>query len=175
MKKCSIFYSFLIMGLLAIVTSCSDDGAFIDQVNENDQVLENRDIMVDRPFKGEYKTFPKIKYFTPAGPVVEINAEGNATHLGKSTWYGLQLAKFTGEIVGYNFVFKAANGDRFWGTYDGEGFQEFPPYGLIEFDGYIYVEDGDGRFTGAKGTIHYYGEATLDEGILIFDYGTLTY
>ena len=177
MKKLSIFYFILILGLAMFITSCSDDFASVNQLQENDEVLETRGKKIDKSFTGEYQTDPKVIGFTLEGfPIIEITSEGIATHVGKSTWYGLHISKFSGDMEGIEFILTAVNGDRFWGTYDGFAINENPPFGPVSFSGHLYVDDGDGRFTGAKGTIHYYGEASVEGGgFLIFDEGTLTY
>ena len=51
------------------------------------------------PFKARYETYPEAE-FVPGPPpmlIVDIPAEGQATHLGKSTWHATMWVLLTTE------------------------------------------------------------------------------
>jgi hypothetical protein len=125
------------------------------------------------PFKATYTTYPTQVSEPGVIPMIfEIPADGEATHLGKSTWYADMWVDPRSEpwTQGGVMTFTAADGDQLFGTYD--GFAE-PGGPGIKFWGVFEISGGTGRFEGAKATGDYWGECGTGEGILHFD-GTLT-
>jgi hypothetical protein len=125
------------------------------------------------PFRATIQTFPQ-----PPGVVDNCllvlmpECEGQATHLGKSTWDATMWACFDWSQHG-TMVFTAANGDQLSGGF--EGTWEGTPQVFVEFEGTFWIteDDNTGRFEGATATGEYWGTAEAGEGILYFD-GMLT-
>ena len=112
------------------------------------------------PFKGAYVTHPKEVGFTGGVITLEITAEGEATHLGLSTWYAdswVDTKVFPLEQTGV-ITFTAANGDKLFMTFGGIG---VPTAAGIEFSGDYTITGGDGRFEGAGGAGKYKGSAQM--------------
>ena len=122
------------------------------------------------PFHAVYATQP-----TPVGPPANgiitfaIPGQGQATHLGMSTWYtlsGVDMNEATWIQTG-DMKFTAANGDQLSGAYAGEA----APTGAtsVRFEGKFTITGGTGRFEGVTGTGTYHGTADGNEGMLYFD------
>lgn len=174
MKRLTILITFLFLGSTLLLTSCSVDELNTPQLQED--VLDHNRRPVERPFKGDFIAHPQVVSIIDGVLTMYIEADGNATHLGKCTWVATQIVDdnanpaMTGE-----FTFTAANGDQIWGDYD--GIPSYFPDGSVSFVGTMYVEGGDGRFEGADGELPYYGGATLfpPSGFFVFHDGTLIY
>jgi hypothetical protein len=115
------------------------------------------------PFKGGYITHPTFAGFDPAGCFIQqITAEGDATHLGTSTFYGeSHNCRDTWKLTGW-MTFTADNGDllemSFSGTFS------FDQYGNVTFQGPYTITGGTGRFAGSGGAGAYWGTASLVPG-----------
>lgn len=125
------------------------------------------------PFKATFVTHPSIVGFDPVTGIltVKIPAEGQATHLGESTFYADMWVDTTTLPNGQTGVmtFTAANGDQLLGSY--EGHSTPPPN--AEFWGDFEISGGTGRFDGVEGSGAYWGAVEGEEGLLYFD-GMLT-
>jgi hypothetical protein len=170
MKTLSVLITILLLGCTMLFTSCTKDELSAPQLHED--VLASDRSPVAKPFKGDY--IANVQFIGQEGPIVtlHIEAEGNATHIGNSTWVGNQYVNYTNapDITLFGeYIMTAANGDRFWGTFDGEGVHNEGE--KASFSGMMYVEDGDGRFEGAGGELPYYGVS----GWFVFHDGTLIY
>ena len=162
------------MGSTLLLISCSTDELNTPQLQED--VLVADKAQVERPFKGDFIANPQIVSIIDGVLTLYIEAEGNATHLGKCTWIATQVNDNNADpIMTGEFTFTAANGDQIWGNYDGTP-TNFPD-GSVSFFGTMYVEGGDGRFEGADGELPYYGGASLfpPSGFFVFHDGTLIY
>ena len=125
------------------------------------------------PFKAHYQTYPEpVGSPTNGILTLAIPGEGQATHLGRSTWYAdmqVDLSQVPNVQTG-TMVFTAANGDQLFGTFAGNS---TPPTGPVEFWGDFEITEGTGRFEGVTCTGTYSGTAESAEGMLYFD-GKLT-
>ena len=125
------------------------------------------------PFKATYVTHPRTVGVEDGVLTIEIPAEGQATHLGESTWYAVMWVdtRFYPWPQGTDeMTFTAANGDQLFGSYIGYA---IPTETGVEFWGDIQISGGSGRFEGVTGAGTYEGSCGESEGILHFD-GTLT-
>ena len=124
------------------------------------------------PFKATYVTHPNTVGMVDGVLMLEIPAEGKATHLGKSTWYA-EMWVDTNSYPwpqGADMTFTAANGDQLFGSYNGYA---IPTEEGVEFWGDFQIGGGSGRFEGATAAGTYWGACGDSEGILHFD-GMLT-
>jgi hypothetical protein len=125
------------------------------------------------PFKATYVTHPRTVGMEGNVLTIEIPAEGQATHLGESTWYAemwVDTNPYPWTQGTDDMTFTAANGDQLFGSYIG---QAVPTETGVEFWGEIQISGGSGRFEGVTGAGTYWGECGASEGILHFE-GTLT-
>lgn len=130
-----------------------------------------------RPFKGNYVNSVQVCAPPDADGFLKlcITGEGNATHLGNSTYYAEQMYNFgTEEGYGLEITFTAANGNQFsGGLYSLNG--EIFPEGGRSFFGTIPIDSGTNHFEGIEGEIEYYGECTPEDGCWIKFNGWLDY
>lgn len=112
------------------------------------------------PFRGRYDTV--------VGPPNDegefsIWGEGQATHLGRNTWYSLSSIDAEGNQTGSTAAV-AANGDEFHYSYEGGS---TPPdaTGALTFWGEWVCTGGTGRFEGATGGGTYEGTANVFVGV----------
>jgi hypothetical protein len=132
------------------------------------------------PFQATYVTHPGVPVFDPATGIltVEVTAEGQATHLGNSTWFSEMWVDTTPPppldpipfIQGGSMTFKSADGAELSGTFS--GFAIPNPTGN-RFWGTFVIAVGNGRLEGTTGGGTYWGGVTGAEGMLYFK-GTLT-
>jgi hypothetical protein len=128
------------------------------------------------PFKATYVTHPGTPVFDPATGIlrVAIPAEGQATHLGNSTWYSEMWVDTTPPaplppipfIQGGTMTFTAADGAELSGTFAGFA---IPNATGTEFWGTYEITDGSGRLKGTTGDGKYWGTVVGKEGMLYFD------
>lgn len=128
------------------------------------------------PFKGGYLVHPETVDFVYPCIYQRFPAEGQATHLGESTFIsddavgcfdGLQFG--TGSQHG-TIEFTADNGDLLWMSYAGTH-AGYPVY--VTYSGTYTITGGTGRFEGASGSGEYWGSSAMDgHGTFFFD-GTL--
>jgi hypothetical protein len=124
------------------------------------------------PFKATYVTHPNQTGMVDGILMLDIPAEGQATHLGESTWYA-EMWVDTNVFPwtqGADMTFTAANGDQLFGSYTGFA---IPTETGVEFWGDFQISGGSGRFEGAEAAGTYWGACGASEGILHFD-GMLT-
>jgi hypothetical protein len=173
--------STLLMASLLIIVGCSGEDPAAPQITGIDQSvtaavnlgvketpgidqgeLDGNNVMV--PFRGVYTTVvAEAGFVPPTTALLDLWGEGNATHLGQSTWYSLSSVDIaTGEQWG-STVEIAANGDEFHYDYlGGSGVDDVT--GLSFFWGDWTVTGGTGRFAGATGGGTYEGTADVSLG-----------
>lgn len=128
------------------------------------------------PFKAFYVMHPVA---TPIGNGClnqQLPGEGQATHLGNSTFYSDAVACPDLGTQSGTLIFTAANGDQLIGAFSGVAAIVPTPSGpKAEFSGTGSVIEGTGRFAGYTGALDYWGTAWPVQGTdeLYFD-GTLT-
>ena len=124
------------------------------------------------PFKGYYIAHPKVIGVDSSGCLIQqMTGEGDATHLGTSTWVSDALScPATWEQTG-DITFSAANGDELWMSFSGTF--SFDPSGNAIFQGEYTITGGTGRLADSGGTGEYRGMAIPNSvGEISFD-GTL--
>ena len=111
--------------------------------------------------------------------------DGKGTHVGKSTWEACQYNKVTGfdpetgylllGILESYFTITAANGDKFTGTYTGEG--ELRGDGNVYFWGTFIVtpEGNTGRFECVTGELPFNGQTHPDGNFFYIEDGYLDF
>lgn len=142
-----------------------------------------------KPFKGFYKGFsidePGCSVINGIQPV-HFFFNGNATHVGKSTWEACQYNTGTGEFTeeGYPIVevlesystFTAANGDQFTGYYTGEGYVNLDDGNVYFWGDFTITSEGNtGRFECVTGTLPYYGQTHPDGNFFYIEDGFLDF
>ena len=187
--KNAILLSFVTL-LFAVLVGCEKDGLIT--TTQDDQIgaltLKSNAGNAVKPFKGMYKGFSIDAAdcavqdgVTP----VHFFFNGNATHVGKSTWDACQYNIVTGvdpetgyllfEILESYFTITAADGDIFTGIYDGEG--ELREDGNVYFWGTFYVtpEGNTGRFECVTGELPYDGQTHPDGNFFYIEDGYLDF
>jgi hypothetical protein len=133
------------------------------------------------PFKAMYVMQPQVVGIDENGcNIQQLPGEGQATHLGDSTWYSdavacIDPATMAGVQYGSS-IFTAADGAQLIGTFSGVAKIVFGPAGpQAEFSGTYWVTEGTERLWGYTGSGKYWGTALLAVGTgeLYFE-GTLT-
>lgn len=114
------------------------------------------------PFKGYYVTYPMIVGQDAQGcNIQEIDAVGDATHLGESIWHSDAKACPGTWVQTGTITFTADNGDQlnmlFGGTFN-------ISQGIAYFNGNYTITGGSGRFAYAGGSGVYWGLAHLAPG-----------
>lgn len=155
-------FPILALFFLAIY-SCEKDQMATPFANGQNEMVAPRNNAV-QPFKGSYHMVSSE--FIPAIGAVHFIFEGNATHLGKSTWEAYQWNYPDGTLSG-TFTATAANGDQLTGHYVGTYFIED---GVVYFTGPMYVtaEGNTGRFECVTGELPYEGYNILGTGTAEF-------
>jgi hypothetical protein len=122
------------------------------------------------PLKGHYLVHPQILGMENGCLVQKFPAEGQATHLGESTFVSNDARScFDGTQYG-TIEFTADNGDLLWMSYAGTH-AGYP--GPVIYGGTYTITGGTGRFEGASGSGAYWGSSAMDgHGTFFFD-GTL--
>ena len=129
------------------------------------------------PFKGTYMMHPKLVGVVDGCNIQQLPGEGEATHLGLSTWYSDAIACPATLTQSGDLLLTAANGDQLYGGFAGS-LAFSPDFSSVEFWGEYWIDGGTGRFEGNTGTGIYWGTAQLaagggGEGIIDIE-GTLT-
>jgi hypothetical protein len=122
------------------------------------------------PFKASLVTHPVTVGMEDGVLTIQIPAEGQVTHLGRSEWYAemwVDTNQNPWTQGSDEMTFTAANGDQLVGTYDGYARPTGPD--SVEFWGVYEITHGTGRFEGTTGEGEYRGECAGGEGILYFD------
>ncbi|GEM_PF-5171065 len=175
MKTTRILLLF-VAALMLIFSSCQDD---LVPVQDNDALLLKKG-KTERvvPFKGKYTTYPVIINDEGGVLTADIPSEGNATHLGLSTWYSLSTVyanteppwEQTGDMV----FERKGTGDQLIGYFEGIS-EPNPPENPFMGSGEYVITEGTGKFEGVTGSGTYYYSVTPDMiGTLVFK-GTLTF
>jgi hypothetical protein len=172
---------FLLLVTLLAFAGCSGDNPTAPLSTDADQSISNfrgqlgkgdsghdQGLMNDHhgmvPFRGTYFTVVAEAGFEPPSTVLlDIWGDGNASFLGKSTWYSLSYVDVTTGAQWGSTVEVAANGDEFHYDYSG-GSAVDEETGLTNFWGDWTVTGGTGRFTGATGGGTYEGTADGTQG-----------
>ena len=116
------------------------------------------------PFKGSLEGDVTVDLLTPPFVEVDVEADGNATHLGRFTLDIPHLVnRANGTAVG-TYEFTAANGDAVFADFTGHSMPTTTP-GVLSIVENATITGGTGRFEGASGSF------TCER---IFDTTTLT-
>lgn len=126
------------------------------------------------PFKAFYETTVQTIGFENDILTLDIDGEGKATHLGKSTMHSIS----TVDISGYPWIqtgpqeLVAANGNKLYGSYVGVAFPAQD--GSVTFNGTWDITSGTGNYEGVTGSGTYEGSSVPADGVgeISFD-GTL--
>jgi len=117
------------------------------------------------PFRGQYTTSLSFGPFGPESFILNIDAEGTATHLGRNTWSAASEVTYAGQQTAAG-SFLAANGDAL--SWAGGGTVATLEDGTRVFSGEWMVTGGTGRFAGATGGGAYEGSALATAGQITF-------
>lgn len=139
--------------LFAAVVSCEKDQAI--PANAADEMITTR-ANATVPFKATYITSPDVKGVSTTGTLtIVIPSEGNATHMGKSTWYSDSYVydTFLDEDGPWDqdgtSIFTAADGSTLVGAFEGTtGPTATSPFAGT---GRYWIDYGTKRFEGASG------------------------
>jgi hypothetical protein len=102
------------------------------------------------PFKGSLEGDVTIDPLTPPFVEVDVEADGNATHLGQFTLDIPHLVnRANGTAVG-TYEFTAANGDAVFADFTGHSIPTTTP-GVLSIVETATITGGTGRFAGASG------------------------
>jgi hypothetical protein len=90
---------------------------------------------------------------TPDPPfvVVDVNAQGNATHLGRFTLDIPHLVNPATRIATGSYLFTAANGDTLYAEFTGQATPTATP-GVLYIEETATITGGTGQFAGATGS-----------------------
>ncbi|NNF33411.1 MAG: hypothetical protein HKN68_04845 [Saprospiraceae bacterium] len=167
----------LFLSLIALATillySCQKENLYSDSEDTELQIRAKKN--TETPFKGTYTTYPRIINEGPGFLEAVVESEGNATHLGKSEWYGegyIDLLDEPPSQVGPCY-FVSANKDTLFGNYVGT-IALFDTNPVFTGEGTYEITHGTGRFIGTTGYGVYEYEVNLQEdftfkGELIWD------
>jgi hypothetical protein len=103
------------------------------------------------PFKGSLGGDVTVTPLAPPSLYVDVEATGNATHLGKFTLdvpHAVNAAN--GTAIG-TYEFTAANGDKLYATFTGVATPTATP-GVLYIEETATITGGTGRFAGATGS-----------------------
>jgi hypothetical protein len=101
------------------------------------------------PFYGRLVGVDTATAVNPPFVSVEVNTEGNATHLGRFTLDELATVNIFTRVATGTFLFTAANGDTVFGTFSGLATLTAPDVLTIVEN--AIITGGTGRFDGATG------------------------
>jgi hypothetical protein len=104
---------------------------------------------VETPFKGDLEGSVTVTPLPPGRGNVQIEARGNATHLGRFTLQIPHTVTFATRVGTGMYVFTAANGDQLIGSFTGQAITPPPMVMIIE---QVTITGGTGRFANASGT-----------------------
>lgn len=124
------------------------------------------------PLKGsESGTFRILGPCETGGMALEVTGTGQSTTLGNySGHYRECFDPATGAVTGGTFTLTAANGDKVFGTFEGQARPTDDPT-VVSYDDPGVITGGTGRFANAGGSMTTSGLANLATG----DYtGTIT-
>ena len=103
------------------------------------------------PFKGHLEA---VEIHTPLVPpfvMIDVDATGKATHLGKFTLDIEAILNFKTKAAVGSYEFTAANGDTLTAVFTGQSSPTATP-GVIYIEEIATITGGTGRFAGASGS-----------------------
>ena len=103
------------------------------------------------PFKGDLEGDVTITPLDPPYVHVDVDATGNATHLGEFTLDILHKVNRMDRAAVGTYVFTAANGDMLFADFTGKATPTAIP-GVLYIDETATITGGTGRFAGATGS-----------------------
>lgn len=158
--RCSGLLTLLVLLVLG-TTGCSVENPTVpaDDISAD----KAADPMV--PFRGEYTTSLEFGPFGPDSFILNITAEGTATHLGRNTWFAASEVTYAGQQTAAG-SFLSASGDEL--SWEGGGVVSTLEDGTRVFSGEWTVTGGTGRFDGATGGGSYEGSAMETAGQIAF-------
>jgi hypothetical protein len=117
------------------------------------------------PLKGsESGTFRILGPCETGGMALEVTGTGHSTKLGNySGHYRECFDPATGAVTGGTFTLTAANGDKVFGTFDGQAHPTDDPT-VVRYDDPGVIMGGTGRFADAGGSLTTSGLANLATG-----------
>jgi hypothetical protein len=117
------------------------------------------------PLKGsESGTFRILGPCETGGMALEVTGTGHSTKLGNySGHYRECFDPATGAVTGGTFTLTAANGDKVFGTFDGQARPTDDPT-VVSYDDPGVITGGTGRFADAGGSLTTSGLANLATG-----------
>jgi hypothetical protein len=101
-----------------------------------------------KPFKADCELNATITGFTATGFTQTVTGECQVSHLGRSSFYGLDVVDFATGTYEVNALITGANGDQVRATITGNA--TLTPTGAI-LAGSADITGGTGRFTDASG------------------------
>ena len=127
------------------------------------------------PFKGSFEGDVTVEPLTPPFVEVDVDADGNATHLGRFELdIPHEVNRANGTAVG-SYEFTAANGDALFADFTGHSTPTETP-GVLYIVEVATITGGTGRFEGATGsfTCERYFDMNTDETYGSFE-GTISH
>ena len=103
------------------------------------------------PFKGRLEGDVAVTPLAPPLLHVDVEATGNATHLGKLTLDIPHVVDPTTRIAIGSYEFTAANGDKLYALFTGIATPTATP-GVLYIEETATITGGTGRFAGATGS-----------------------
>ena len=125
-------------------------GCASDELTGASAVAAARTTQVEagRPFKADCDLQATITGFTATGFTQTVTGSCQTSHLGRSTFYGLDVVDFATLTYEMHAVITAANGDEVHATITGNA--TLTPTGAI-LAGAAAITGGTGRFANASG------------------------
>jgi hypothetical protein len=126
-------------------------------------------------FKGSFEGDVTVEPLTPPFVEVDVDADGNATHLGRFELdIPHEVNRANGTAVG-SYEFTAANGDALFADFTGHSTPTATP-GVLFIVEIATITGGTGRFAGASGgfTCERFFDMTTDETFGSFE-GTISH
>ena len=103
------------------------------------------------PFKGSLEGDVTVSPLAPPLLQVDVEATGNATHLGKFTLDIPHVVNAANGTAIGTYEFTAANGDKVYATFTGVATPTATP-GVLYIEETAIITGGTGRFAGATGS-----------------------
>jgi hypothetical protein len=103
------------------------------------------------PFKGSLGGDVTVTPLAPPSLQVDVEAAGNATHLGKFTLDIPHLVNAANGTAIGTYEFTAANGDKVYAKFTGVATPTATP-GVLYIEETVTITGGTGRFAGATGS-----------------------
>ncbi|MFL5339744.1 MAG: hypothetical protein ACJ8F7_06210 [Gemmataceae bacterium] len=102
------------------------------------------------PFKGSLDGDVTVTPLTPPFVMVDVEATGNATHLGKFTLDIPHVVNRAARTAVGSYEFTAANGDKVYADFTGASVLVAP--GVLYIEETATITGGTGRYAGATGS-----------------------